>query len=165
MGSGKSKLGRTLSEFTGYRLVDLDKFIEERYFATIPELFEKFGEVRFREIEHSVLLECSEFEKCIISTGGGAPCFYDNMNIMLSTGTTLFLDIPEEVLFERIVPKKFKRPLIADLTDDQIREFISQSLAKRLPYYEQAHIRLNTADRDADFVVKHIEEYETSKLQ
>ena len=80
MGCGKSYFGRKLATETGMQLIDLDKFIEESQHATIPQLFQKYGEQGFRTIEKKALEEVSNFENTIISTGGGAPCFFDNRN-------------------------------------------------------------------------------------
>lgn len=82
--------------------VDLDWYIEERFHKTVGELFTERGETGFRELERNMLHEVAEFENVVISTGGGAPCFFDNMDFMNRTGKTVFLDVHPDVLFRRL---------------------------------------------------------------
>ena len=91
MGVGKTTLGKALADRTGLSFIDLDLFIEGRYRKTIRQIFEAEGEEAFREIERKALHEVAEFEDIILSTGGGTPCFFDNMTYMNSVGTTVYL--------------------------------------------------------------------------
>lgn len=138
MGAGKTTLGRALAKTLGLQFVDLDCYIEERYHKTIPQIFADKGENGFRELEKRMLHEAGEFENVVISTGGGTPCFFDNMDYMNSQGTTVYLDVPVERLFIRLSIARHKRPLIKEKNDEELRAFISEQLEKREGYYRKA---------------------------
>ena len=138
MGAGKTTLGKALARKLNLSFVDLDWYIEERYHKTVSELFKERGETGFRELERAMLHEVAEFEDAIISTGGGAPCFFDNMDFMNRQGETVFLDVRPEALFRRLKVAKQQRPILQNKTDDELMEFIVQALASRRPFYAQA---------------------------
>lgn len=138
MGAGKTTLGRALAKELGLTFVDLDNFIEERYCKSISQIFAEKGEEEFRRIEQRMLHEVAEFEDVIISTGGGTPCFFDNIDYMNEQGITVFLDVPLERLFIRLSIARKQRPLLKDKNDEELRSFIAEQLAKRLPYYSRA---------------------------
>lgn len=138
MGCGKSTLGRALGAATGKDFIDLDRYIENRFHATISELFATKGEDGFRRAERAMLEEVCGFEDCIIACGGGTPCFFDNMALMNDCGLTVWLNTPTERLYERLQRNRSKRPILASKTDDELMAFIVQALAEREPYYSQA---------------------------
>lgn len=138
MGAGKTTLGRALAAAIGVEFIDLDCYIEERFRKTVSQIFAEKGEEEFRNIERRMLHEVGEFENVIISTGGGTPCFFDNVEYMNAQGTTVFLDVPLERLFIRLSIARSKRPLIKDKNDDELRAFIGEQLQKRLPHYSKA---------------------------
>ena len=140
MGSGKTTIGKLLAKELNLHFTDMDLFIENRYRKTISRLFAEKGESGFREIERTALEEVSEFENSVISTGGGLPCFYDNMELMNASGITIYLKVPEEVLAERLDAMKHNRPLIKDKNKEEIQAFIAESLEKRQSFYHQAHL-------------------------
>jgi shikimate kinase len=140
MGSGKSTIGRKLSVIMGLTFIDLDKYIEERYFKAIPVIFAEEGEVAFREKERISLTEVSQFENVVIGTGGGAPCFFDNMEMINRSGITIYIAPDNEILANRLQKSKTERPLIAGKSKDELSAFIAEALQKRSPFYEKAKI-------------------------
>lgn len=138
MGAGKTTLGKAFARKMGLTFIDLDWHIEERYRKTVQQIFAERGEDGFREIERRMLHEVAEFEDVIISAGGGTPCFYDNMEHMNEHGETVFLEVSPEVLFRRLRVPWQQRPLVVSKTDDELREFIQETLQKRLPFYTKA---------------------------
>lgn len=138
MGAGKTTLGKAFAKAMNLSFVDLDWYIEERFHKTISQLFAERGETAFRQIEKDALHEVSEFENVVISTGGGTPCFFDNMDYMKTKGDTVFLDVSQSVLFIRLKIASMNRPSIKGKTDDELKTFIASALAQRLPVYTQA---------------------------
>ena len=162
MGAGKTTLGRALAKKLKIEFIDLDNYIEERLCKSISQIFAEKGEEGFREIERRMLHEAGEFENVVISTGGGTPCFFDNIEYMNRQGATVFLDVPVERLFIRLSIARKKRPLIMGKSDEELRCFIAEQLAKRLPHYSKAKQRF-TADKLED--TKQIEESVKDFLQ
>jgi shikimate kinase len=143
MGAGKSTLGKKLAKRLEMNFIDLDSYIEQRFFKTISQLFEEKGESGFREIEKSALAEVAEFENAIIATGGGTPCFFDNIELMNKKGLTVYLHWLPEKLLQNLTKGKTKRPLIKDKTDKELLRFIKENLLKREPFYCQAKLTIN----------------------
>lgn len=148
MGSGKTTLGTALSEELQCRFIDLDDYIEAKHHSTISDLFARYGEEQFRQMEHDALLEVAEMQQVVVACGGGTPCYHDNMSTMNSLGITVFLTTSEDCLYARLtLPEaKAKRPLIASKTPTEVRQFIHQALTARMPYYSQAAITFDSTD-------------------
>lgn len=138
MACGKTTLGKELAQELGLSFIDLDKYLEKKYFKTIPQIFDEEGESGFRLKEQTCLHEVSEFENVIVATGGGAPCFFDNVAVMNSTGECVFLDVDSEELANRLMQSKTERPLVKGKSPDELVSFIDGMLEKRRPFYEQA---------------------------
>ena len=144
MGSGKTTIGKKLARKLNFQFIDMDWFIENRYRKSVNQLFAEKGEEAFREIEHKVLEEVSSFEHTVISTGGGAPCFSGNMELMNQNGCTIFLKVSVDDLVNRLNVGKDSRPLLKDKTPEEMRIFVSESLDKRNPFYNQAQLVFDT---------------------
>ena len=138
MGAGKTTIGRLLAKKLNCSFIDVDCFIENRYHQTVTKIFEEKGEAGFREIEHRALLEISSYENVVVSTGGGLPCFFDNMEIMNRTGITIYLKENIDELSKRLKSSKQNRPLIKDKNPEELYNFIETSLRKREPFYNRA---------------------------
>lgn len=154
MGSGKSTLGRKLAQHAALQFVDMDHFIEMRNCKTIPQIFAEEGEDEFRRKERKALEELSEFTDVVIATGGGAPCFFNNMELMNHTGKTIFLDIHPDILAQRLLESKTERPLIKGKTREELIQFIKKTLEKRRIFYDKAKYVINVPDVDLDYVME-----------
>lgn len=139
MGSGKSTMGRSLASELKMTFIDLDSFLEEKYFRTIPQIFAEEGEDAFRKKERKVLEEVAAFDNVILATGGGAPCFFDNMDLMNRAGYCIFLDVHIDSLVNRLMHARIERPLIKGKSEQELRRFIDDLMKKRRPFYEKAH--------------------------
>jgi shikimate kinase len=153
MGCGKTTFGRKLAADLGWQFADLDELIEERYKISIHDFFEKYGEESFRRIENMMLREILTKHKIIVSTGGGTPCFYNNMELMNRYGVTIFLNTPVPVLVQRLLNGKRKRPLVMGLGINELTLKINQHLAQRIGYYNMAQHKISL-DEQVPFLVK-----------
>jgi len=152
MGCGKTTFGRKLAAELGWQFADLDELIEERYKISIHDFFVKYGEESFRRIENMMLREQLTKHRIIVSTGGGTPCFYNNMELMNRYGVTVFLNTPVPVLVQRLLNGKRKRPLVMGLGIDELTLKINQHLAQRIVYYNQAKYKISLDEQIPDFV-------------
>jgi len=160
MGCGKSTIGRKVAEILGINFVDLDKYIEERYFKSVPAIFAEEGEERFREKERISLLEVSQFENVVVGTGGGAPCFFDNMDVMNNNGVTVYIAPDTEILATRLLKSKTERPLIVGKSREELISFINTLLLKRAPFYEKAKIIIRGENNlDPQLVIDKISQF------
>jgi len=153
MGSGKTFWTKKIAKWiksAGYDLDELIELIEEK---TISEIFEEDGEDYFRKSEAKILRWFKEKKKFVLATGGGTPCFQENMNWMKKEGTVIWLDESLEILVQRLAAEKAHRPLIAHLSNEEIAQFIQQKLVERHAYYQQANYRL-TSDQITEVGLK-----------
>jgi len=139
MGCGKSYMGKAIAQSLGWDFLDMDDFLEVNEGMTISQIFAEGGESLFRELEKSYLRATYDFENTVIATGGGAPCFYDNMDWMNANGTTIYLETPLAVLVERLKKETDHRPLLANKTTEELSDFIHKKLTERSPFYNQAN--------------------------
>ncbi|MDP1844631.1 MAG: shikimate kinase [Sediminibacterium sp.] len=146
MGSGKSYWKQELAKLCKTGGYDLDFIIEAEEEKTIAEIFEENGEPYFRKSEAKLLRWFGEKKAFVLATGGGTPCFHDNMNWMNQQGTTIWIDEPLDTLVSRLLPEKSHRPLIAHLNDMQLYHFLENKLAERRAFYSQSthHLQGNT---------------------
>jgi len=138
MGSGKTTVGRQLALALGIQFYDLDWYIEMRYHRTVAQIFAERGEEGFREMERNMLHEAAEFENIVLSCGGGTPCFFDNMEYMNSLAETVYLKATPEVLAMHLKMGKVERPLVKGKTEEDLLQYIKDSLKVREPFYMQA---------------------------
>jgi len=152
MGCGKSTLGRKLARYLGMQFIDMDHYIEERNYKTIPQIFAEEGEEEFRKKERKALEELSEFTDIVIATGGGAPCFFDNIDMMNNTGETIYLNIDPKILADRLLKSKTERPLIKGKSREELVSFIDETLNKRNGFYTRAKYQIKKPDMELEEV-------------
>lgn len=142
--SGKSTLGRGLARALNCPFVDMDKRIEIREGLSISEIFNLKGEDYFRKAESEVLNALPTTERQVISTGGGAPCFFDNLNFIKTHGVSIFLDVPPAVLVHRMLyTRKDDRPLYRKTSPGELLATLEATYEKRLPFYRQADVTIS----------------------
>ncbi len=157
MGSGKTHWGSQLGEKLGIRFFDLDEQVTENAGKSVVELFAELGEEQFRLMEKDALYIITEsHDSFVMACGGGTPCYFNNIDYMKQAGTVVWINTPAELLFERLIGEKEKRPLIKSLSDDQLRSFISKKYADRKIYYEQADIILDEQPLQVDLLIEKI---------
>lgn len=156
MGSGKTSVGRALEQAIGLKFVDLDQCIEEKVGMNIVTIFEQKGELFFRKTERQILHEVCAEENIILSTGGGTPAYYDNMQVINAQTTSIYLHASPTALAQRLQAEKQQRPMIAHITDDDLPEFIAKHLFERNAFYQNADYTIATSHRSEEEVVAEI---------
>lgn len=143
MGCGKTHWGQILSEKLHVPFFDLDEKIVEHKSKSIPEIFETEGEEQFRLLEKDVLHLLSEsHENFVMATGGGTPCFFNNIDYLKRQGTVVWINCSTECLHKRLIKEKNKRPLIANVADDELKSYIIRKYSSRKIFYQQANVIL-----------------------
>lgn len=157
MGSGKSHIAKLLSDRLGIKLIDLDKEISKKNKMTIAEMFQKKGEIFFRRQERALLEEIVATEdSCILSLGGGTPAYYNNMELINQNSESIFLRTSVKNLTERLLKQKHKRPLIANISDQDLPEFIAKHLFERNIFYNKAKYTVNSDDKTPEMIVEEL---------
>lgn len=143
MGSGKSTFGRKLAAALELDFFDLDKLVEERAKCSVNDIFKYLGEDTFRQMESDCLKSFEDKEHFVLATGGGTPCFFDNMEFIRSKGKSIYMELDEKVLFSRLSKAKSIRPSIRGLNEQELRDFIHTTLEKREAIYRMADLTIN----------------------
>jgi shikimate kinase len=159
MGSGKSYWKQLLAKQLKTGGYDLDFIIESQEEKTISEIFEEDGEAYFRKTEAKLLRWFGEKKSFVLATGGGTPCFHENMEWMNQEGITIWLDESIEDLVQRLIPEKDHRPLISHLDEQGIHAFLSQKYKERLPFYSSAKHHLKGTEISLNCFKKIIKQY------
>ena len=154
MYSGKTTVGHKLATRLGYQWTDLDQMIETTFHTTIPIFFKRYGEEAFRKIEQKLLHSTADLDNIVISTGGGTPCHFDNIEWINLHGTSIYFDVTVETLLRRAAQSKKPRPILAGMTDEERSLYVREQLSERLPYYQKAQIILPADKPDLDQLVK-----------
>ena len=153
MGSGKSYWGQLWAAKHNRPFFDLDQMIEEQEGLTVAAFFKKYGEKVFRDKETAILKSFSGEANFIVACGGGTPCFNDNIQLMNEMGTSIYLFANAQYLYERVSEEKDKRPLLKDISDNELLFFIEQKLKEREPFYQQAKIILPVTVLSAETIL------------
>jgi len=159
MGSGKTTLGEQLAADLGLSWVDLDRHIIGLSGRSIPDIMDKVGELGFRSLELEVLKTALRIPNAVISTGGGTPCFQDNMQLMRKAGIVIYLQLSPKQLASRLKNTTEERPLLKGLKGEALIQHIEEHLALREPYYLQADMVIDAASTDAKQLAAALEGY------
>jgi shikimate kinase len=155
MGSGKTYWGKKLSEKLTLPFFDLDEQIESHEGKAITQIFADDGEEYFRLLEKDTLHIITEsHDSFIMAAGGGTPCYFNNIEFMNKTGTTVWINTPVDLLFERLIKDKAERPLIKNLDDAQLRSFIIKKFSDRKIYYEQAEMIVDENEKSLEKILE-----------
>ncbi len=165
MGTGKSTLGRALAGNLNLDFVDSDKVIEEKADLTIAEIFDQYGEEKFRSAESRTILELLGQGTKVIATGGGAVMNPSTLDAIKKSAVSIWLQGDVDVLFDRVSKNK-DRPLLQ--TDDP-KKTLSDLLKQRQPYYEQADLSFtmdkNSIDAAAQDLIQRLYEFLTGNIK
>jgi len=161
-GAGKTTIGRKLAVALQKHFLDLDEYIEEIHQEPVRQIFAQKGEAFFRQTEAAALRDISaRANGAVVATGGGTPCFLDNIDYMNKVGATIYIKVPETVLVERLTrTNREQRPLLAGKTADEIKQFVTVTLASRLQFYQKAQITYQNASRDITDLIRLIQAME-----
>lgn len=140
MGCGKTTAGKQLAEKLGYSFIDLDDVLEANQGRTISDIFAADGEQAFREIEKETLHSTFNLDDAVIATGGGAPCFFDNVDQMNEHGVTIYVDMTAQELVDRLAGQIEHRPILNGKSNEGLLQFIGEALDKRNPFYRKAKL-------------------------
>lgn len=161
MASGKSSIGQLLSKEIGAGFLDLDAYIEAQLGKSIPQIFLDKGEIFFRKIEHEMLVQVLvKDENLVIATGGGTPCYGKNMQTILEKSDfSVYLQLSIPVLAERIGREKNQRPMVKDIDDGDLPEFIGKHLFERRPFYLLAQKTIACDNKSMEAIVAEIKAF------
>jgi shikimate kinase len=148
MGSGKSTAGRKLASQLNWSFIDLDEKIQKMEGMKIPDIFSLKGEPYFRKLEAKALQELKSVKETVISTGGGTPCFADNMDFMMSSGLTVYIRMTPLNLKKRLEGSVEGRPLLREVDMKDLQEYITSKLAEREKWYSRAEIIIDVVNND-----------------
>ncbi len=156
MGSGKTTTGKKLARLAGAKFMDIDTEIETAAGKSISKIFSEDGEEHFRKTEFEVLRSIDLTGGKVIATGGGTPCYADNMDYMNKTGITVYLRMTPAALASRLEYAMISRPLIAGLRGESLLNYITCKLSEREPVYLKSRIVIEGLDADAELLLQKI---------
>ncbi|WP_417610137.1 shikimate kinase [Owenweeksia hongkongensis] len=159
MGSGKSTIGPELAVLSGLDYYDLDAEIEKHTGYTITETIFNKGELYFRKLEREKLHEILAKDNFVLSTGGGTPCYYDNIDVINKNSLSVYLQYNVKELFERLKGNTAERPLIAHLEGEPLQEYIGKHLFERSTYYDKATVVIKAGKLNKLEILKEIKNY------
>jgi len=153
MGSGKSSLGKRLAKRLDFPFIDLDDEMEQLSGKSIPEIFEQQGELQFRRLESETLRKTVEYSSAVVATGGGTPCYFDNMEFINRNGISVYLRLTPQSLAWRLENTHKKRPLLRNCKGENLLHYIESKLQEREQFYAQAACILKGENVRVDQVI------------
>ncbi len=154
---GKTTIGKKIANKIGYGFVDMDVLFEEKYKITISAFFEKYGQDAFRILEQKLLHTTASMDNMVIATGGGTPCFGDNMEWINANGLSIYLKTNEGFIVDRLKKAKKQRPLVKNILPDDLPSYVAEAIKQREPYYSQATITMPNNEMDLSSIIAEIE--------
>lgn len=143
-------MGKKLAHRLKLEFIDLDEYIEQREQKAVPQLYTEVGDDRFRQIESKALKEIVEKENIVISTGGGTPCFHDNMSLMEQYGTVIYIRLENAILVSRLKEATKDRPIVLNKTEEELKEYVQELRNKREHFYTRAKYIIEGKDITVD---------------
>ena len=159
MGSGKSTVGKKLASKLRFSFYDTDQIIEEQYKISIYNFFEKYEEDVFRKIEYDVLKNILIHNNAVISTGGGTPCFRNNMDIINKNSYSVYIKMQINSIENRLINSKKSRPLLKDISQTNLKAFIEKQLLEREKYYNQANLIIKGEKLDINYLIESLKNH------
>lgn len=156
MCSGKTTIAKKIAHLYNLQHLDLDQMFEEKYRISINDFFKKYGEKTFRQLETELLKSTFTLEDVVISTGGGTPCFNNNIDLMNDNGVTIFVEVSPKTVVNRLLVTKNKRPLVEGKNEAELTEFVERHYGERMVFYERAMMTIKgeNVKIDKDFLNK-----------
>ena len=159
MGSGKSTAGKKLANKLKLDFFDLDALIEQHTGISISEYFSKYGEKAFRKLEREMLFKSFRLNNVLISTGGGTPCFFDNIDKINKNGISVYLQADIPLIMSRLKGEKNQRPLIKDKNDEELRNYLTELLQNREKFYRKAQITVDAKNLNINKLTETIKSF------
>lgn len=156
MASGKTTLGGQLAKLLGMHYIDMDEYVEQQTGKTIRQIFVTQGEEHFRKLENEILLELINKDGLVVATGGGSPCFYNNMEAMNAKGITVYIKVSVTELVNRLADSKIDRPLLWGKSVDELTAYINEMLRLRDPFYSTAKLIFTSDEPSAEAIAAEI---------
>ena len=158
MASGKTTIGKILSESLQSPFYDLDSVIEQELKTTINEIFEQKGELFFRKKEREVLeVFLNNTNNYVLALGGGTPCYYDNFNLYQNDNIkSFYLKTSVTTIIERLKTQKNTRPIVANLTEEELTDFVAKHLFERNYFYNQVQTIITVDNKNEQEIASEI---------
>jgi shikimate kinase len=156
MGCGKSSIARKIGKKLSMEVVDIDMEIEKESGETITQIFESKGETHFRQLE-TAFLNKHDLQNKIVATGGGMPCFNDNIEKLKTLGTVIYLKTSPKETLRRLTKSKHKRPLLSKFSNERdLLKYIEETILVREYFYKQANLIISADDESKEVIVERI---------